>query len=230
MDATLALHEIKQLGYYRYTKFISQDEAEEVSSALLRFADSADRSTLEINYEGSEMRIWNAQLRIPEIFSLYSRLKLLNRILFNDASEFCILAILTKNTPQSCHSNRWHVDSLSAQYKFFLHLSNVTDQDGPFEFIPKSHTVISRLFFCLRYPFVYLRPSMRGIKRAYRSISDAKIPPLPSRNQFLCSSGDLLVADVRMLHRDSPCSADGSRVALHCYLGVDPRCFPGFHS
>ena len=34
-----------------------------------------------------------------------------------------------------------------------------------------------------------------------------------------CSVGDLLIADVRMLHRDSPCKED-FRVALHCYLGL----------
>lgn len=220
------LKDLRHQGFFDWGTFI--DDHSLIKTAITeieQFIEQDTTKSLEYNYGGSEVRIWNAQNVIPSVNLIYDKLKELNRSLFGDGDDFCILAIVTSPCTQEFFPKRWHVDSLSNQRKFFLHLTDVSLSDGPFEFFPYTHTILTRFLLTLQNlgKSFYFSRSFRF--KTYQAIDDAHLPLSSKRVPYTCSKGDLLIADVRMLHRDAPCLG-GYRVALHCYLGCNPGSFP----
>ena len=219
--------ELRDKGFFDWNEFITDRSLlDSAVTEINSYIEQDINNKLEYNYGRSEVRIWNAQNVIPSVKVLYSQLKKLNSFLFGDSDDFCVLAIITRPCSQKYFINRWHVDSLSFQRKFFLHLTDVTLSDGPFEFYPYTHSILARLYLSILNIGKAFYFSRFYRSKTYQLINDRYLPSSSKRFSYTCKKGDLLVADVRMLHRDSPCSSGGYRVALHCYLGANPNNFP----
>lgn len=221
---------LKKEGYFSLKKFLNEDEVNCAYEAVRNYLSKNNKNLFELNYGGSEIRIWNSQILIPEINHIYEKLRKLNEFIFNDKKDFCMLIIINEKCEEGFYSNRWHADSFKKQYKFFLHLTKVDNSNGPFEFVPRTHKLINKLFRALRgFTFFYPYFKIKGLRviPTYSQIEDDYIGNLGKSVKFTCHKGDLLVCDVRMLHRDSPCISN-ERIAIHCYLGIEPNKFPNF--
>lgn len=179
---------------------------------------------LEVNYGGSEHRIWHAHKHIAaaESFRRFSDAivpKLADGI--NPAKN--ILAI--RNKPLSDGKNelrkgRWHLDSFRDQYKIFVFLQDVGPNDGPFELVPQTqkssvkfkHAIQGRYF---RTKDLILRTGKRG----YQHVSDSFVEHV-ERNYpsqlFTVPAGTILIANTSALHRAHPVNG-GERYAFTSY-------------
>lgn len=227
IDYISKMYKLRNEGFFWHDLGLNYKILEQAKKDILDYVDLDIDNKLIYNYGSSEVRIFNCQENIPSIKPIYQELKKLNNTLFNDQREFCILAIVNNKTPLNHYKNRWHVDSLSKQYKFFFQLTAVGEEDGPFEFIPYSHKFLNRFKFWISNlkNNMYLKFTKKGLKTNYTVIKDEIFKNLKSIKNSISKPGKVLICDVRMLHRDAPCLS-GNRVSLHCYLGKDKNEFP----
>lgn len=223
----------KKSGFQIVKKFINEKEITKAKNSIINFSENIPKYIdTEYNYGRSELRLWNSQLYIPEIIPIYKKLKVLNKIFFEDSSDFCIMTIINKTCQKKFHDKRWHVDSFRKQNKFFLNLTDVKEKDGPFEFIPGTQTYNKRFRISAKN-IIKHRPyfgiNKFKLKSNYQEIHQDVIDKEKHIERFICNSGDILIADVRMLHRDSPC-LNGLRISLHCYLGSKISNYPNSES
>jgi ectoine hydroxylase-related dioxygenase (phytanoyl-CoA dioxygenase family) len=190
---------------------------------------------VEINYGGSETRIWSAQKRFRGVKLFFDDSnKLISLIFKKEEVAGTVLAI--KNIPlleenQKHITGRWHADSWSSQKKVFLFLSDTTEKSGPLEFIPNTHKFLFRLRKTLEPGFFFNYSSIfkKSAPRPYESIADHKIESLFVKGYkakpVLVKAGTLLIIDTaKLIHRARPCK-ESERYALTAYYSV-PK---GFH-
>jgi hypothetical protein len=193
---------------------------------------------VEINYGGSETRIWSAQKRFKGVKRFFDDSnQLISLISKQEEVAGTILAI--KNIPlldgdQKYITGRWHADSWSSQKKVFLFLSDTTEKSGPLEFIPNTHKFFFRLRKTLEPGFFFNHISIfkKSAPRPYQSIADRKIESLFDRGYkakpVLVKSGTVLVIDsAKLIHRARPC-IEGQRYALTAYYSV-PKSFHDYN-
>jgi ectoine hydroxylase-related dioxygenase (phytanoyl-CoA dioxygenase family) len=187
-------------------------------------------SGVELNYDATEMRIWSAQKRSPEINQFFiDSNDLITRVSGRHNQAGFVLAI--RNTALKMYNklnlkNRWHIDSWRSQVKVFLWLSNTTEESGPFEFIPNTHKLSFRLRKACEPGFFFDMKTIfkKNVNRPYQSISDEKIQLLFDQgyktHPVLVSAGTVMVVNSSyLIHRARPCRR-GSRYALTTYFDV----------
>lgn len=191
---------------------------------------------VEINYEGTETRIWSAQKRFSAVkrFNDESN-KFISSVLNEKMNAGTVLAIKNSPLPNQDKKNvkgRWHADSFNSQEKIFLFLSDTTEESGPLEFIPNTHKTFFRLRKALEPGFFFNHFNMllkKGNIRQYQSIPDAKVKNLFKSGyevkSVLVNAGTVLLIDTaKLIHRAKPCLG-GERYALTSYY----RAKEGYH-
>lgn len=179
----------------------------------------------EVNYAGTELRIWDAQKHHALLQDFYDHCNVFTAALTGmDVEADTLLAIRNRTldaSDQKSRLGRWHIDSFRRQLKVFLFLTDTTEQSGPFEFVPRTHA--ARLKAQMLARGVYFRPGdllSRTGARAYARIDEAVVEGLSKSGfapmPFLCKAGTALVVDTSSIHRARPCSA-GARYALTTY-------------
>lgn len=184
----------------------------------------ASRDDLEVNYGGSEHRIWHAHKHIAaaESFRQFSDAivpKLGDGI--NPAKN--ILAI--RNKPLSDGKNelrkgRWHLDSFRGQYKIFVFLQDVGPNDGPFEFVAQTQKPSVKFKHAIQGRYFRMKDLiLRTGKRGYQHVSDGFVEHV-ERNYpsqlFTVPAGTILIANTSALHRAHPVNG-GERYAFTSY-------------
>jgi hypothetical protein len=191
---------------------------------------------VEINYGGTETRIWSAQKRFAGVKRFFDDSNhLVSSVLKKETVAGTVLAIKNTPLPEEDQKNtigRWHADSIRSQEKVFLFLSDTTVKSGPLEFIPNTHKFSFRLRKAFESGFFFNHLNMllrRGNSRQYQSIPDSKIESLFNKGYkvktVLVKAGTLLLIDTaKLIHRASPCK-EGGRYALTSYY----RAAEGYH-
>jgi ectoine hydroxylase-related dioxygenase (phytanoyl-CoA dioxygenase family) len=185
---------------------------------------------VEINYGGTETRIWSAQKRFSGVKSFFDDSnQFLSLVLEKESVAGTILAIKNKSLPKEDKKNkigRWHADSWRPQEKIFLFLSDTTEESGPLEFIPNTHKLFFRLRKALEPGFFFDHFSFfkKGSFRPYSAISDSKIQSLFAggykAKPLIVKAGTVLLIDTaKLIHRARPC-IDGERYALTAYYST----------
>ena len=188
-------------------------------------------SGVEVNYGGTETRIWSAQKRFSGVKRFFDDSNELASSVFEKKMiAGTVLAI--KNKPltelnQTHHVGRWHADSFKSQEKVFLFLTDTNEDSGPLEFIPNTHKTLFRYTKALEpgFFFNYLNfPIKKKGLRQYQSIPDKKIQSLFDRGYktkpLLVSAGSVLLIDTaKLIHRARPCK-EGMRYALTAYYST----------
>ena len=179
----------------------------------------------EVNYAGTELRIWDAQKHHALLQDFYDQCNVFTAALTGmDVEADTLLAIRNRTleaSDQKSRLGRWHIDSFRRQLKVFLFLTDTTEQSGPFEFVPRTHAAGFKAQMLARG--VYFRPSdllSRKGGRAYQRIDESVVEGLSKSGfasiPFLCKAGTVLVIDSSSIHRARPCTA-GVRYALTTY-------------
>jgi hypothetical protein len=183
----------------------------------------AERTDTEKNYAGTEVRIWNSERKHPLLAEFWSECNVfMSALERRDSEAFSVLAIrnraLAANDRPS-QMGRWHIDSFRRQLKIFLFLVDVTEDSGPFEYIPGTQAAGFKSRQLLTG--VYLRPGDAFTsRRRYARLDDGWVERIAGRGYrpqpVLCSSGTVMVVDTSAVHRARPCSV-GTRYALTAY-------------
>lgn len=102
----------------------------------------------------------------------------------------------------------WHRDSAAnRQFKAILYLSDAKEENGPFEYFPKSHAALSLLKF----------ERKAGVKMHQNRLSEEEVVKLETSPKTLTGrTGDLILVDTRGVHRGRPLQR-GSRYAMTNY-------------
>lgn len=229
-EAKLAM---KKDSYFLIPDAYSKEFCEEIKANIDGVSSGIG---IEINYSGTETRIWSAQKRFTGIKRFFDESnEFASSVLGEDMTAGSVLAIKNNPLPKEDKKNRvgrWHADSFNSQEKVFLFLSDTTEESGPLEFIPNTHKTFFRLRKALEPGFFFNHFNMffkRENLRQYQSIPDSKVQPLFNKGYnakpVLVKAGTVLFIDTaKLIHRARPCTK-GERYALTAYY----RTGEGYH-
>lgn len=182
----------------------------EVEEAILRYPNA-----VHIMSGGADRRVFGAELAGPGIraFAEDSRLLAAARATLsgNAANAFTLAGSISYSDGNLGSGEGWHRDSFFNQFKAIVYLSDVTERNGPFEYITESHRLRDKLsdYRAYRIPLTDSRIS--------DSLVEGLIEAEPSRHKvFTASMGTLLLVDTTGIHRGMPLKA-GERFALTNY-------------
>ena len=210
------LEKIKKDGYAQIDNFISTVECEH----LVKLVDEIiinKNEFVSVESDGSDLRIYGID-RLTNVFNIKKQLDLVSSIhkLFyfpKKKDSFTLLGKISFKEGNKGSGTGWHRDSpFSHQFKTILYLSDVTDNNGPFQYLPKSHKFnnVLKISGFLQKPLNEDR------------FTDAEISGLIKQGiidepiTFCANQGTLLLVDTRGLHRGKPLLSN-SRYALTSY-------------
>lgn len=177
----------------------------------------------EINYGGSEHRVWKANEKSAEIeeFREFSD-KVMSSVEKEEKAAFNILAIRNRTLPgedAELIQGRWHLDSFRRQLKIFVFLTDVTEESGPFEMIPGSQRSMFKVRHALKGDFLKPQDILNG-SRNYQHLKENLIERIVAsghkRKAFIVKAGTIAMVDTSCVHRARPC-LKGERYVLTSY-------------
>jgi hypothetical protein len=188
----------------RLESYLQPEESRDFDSgAYIRFWD--DR-----NYDEGVRRLYHVEQEIPELKEYR-----------HDPFTFGVvdayygfpvhsgLLMYQHNTRSNANTRYYHVDVFSKEFKSFMYLDDVDEGNGPFTYLPGTHTSHYRR---LRKQLLW------NGEGASTSFSDDDLGPLLTREkQITGQAGTMILADVRGFHRGSP-QLERSRSALVNYI------------
>lgn len=210
------LKKIKYEGYAQIDNFISRSECEE----LIGYVDEIiikEKEFVSVESDGNDLRIYGVD-RLTKVFDIKKQLDLVSSIhkLFyfpKKKDSFTLLGKISFKEGNKGSGTGWHRDSpFSHQFKTILYLSDVTNNNGPFQYLPKSHKFNNLLKISDR-----LQKPLNEDR-----FTDAEIDTLIKQGAidepitFCANQGTLILVDTRGLHRGKPLLSD-NRYALTSY-------------
>lgn len=197
--------------------FMSPEQVDTlVANAERAYKQFPDRVSLESN--GADQRIYAVD-HLDKSFLLTEELAVADRInaAFDRGSNktwFQMIGKITYKEGNLGSGSGWHRDSpFTHQFKAILYLTDVTEENGPFEYIKGTHRKDS-----LKETAKFL-----GIETSQYRFSPEQIERLeasgivPKRTTVTGKKGTLLMADVRGLHWGKPLRS-GQRMAITRYF------------
>jgi hypothetical protein len=194
----------------------------EACEYLKDFIDHFPEKDAEINYGGTEKRIWGSHRTDPVIkaFSLLSDQVMSEA--FNSRPKLkTVLAY--SNFPisplEGLITGRWHIDSLRHQYKLFCFLTEVEEQTGPLEVVLGTHRTAFKFAALASGQYITLS-NLSNNKRRYQKLDEQWVE-IQRRKAggsvpLLCKPGTIILVDTSAIHRARPC-LEGQRYALTTY-------------
>lgn len=186
------------------------------------FIDKYPATYAEINYGGTEKRIWNSQHMDPVILAFGALSDQLIGTVFNAHVQVkTVLSYSNYPIPDDDQliAGRWHLDSLRTQYKLFCFLTRTEEQTGPLEVVPGSHRAAFK-FWSLTSGQYLSFANLGTDKRRYQQLDDrwveAQCRMAGGAMPFLCEAGTMILVDTSAIHRARPC-LKGHRYALCAY-------------
>jgi ectoine hydroxylase-related dioxygenase (phytanoyl-CoA dioxygenase family) len=211
-----AISEIRQNGFAVIERYYDDDKTASIRADLERvireYSEKLWRDELD-----SDVRVFAAESVSPPIAAFHhdELIGSLARLYMNE-EQTCFFTMANRVMPVSGNlgsGGGWHRDTPhERQFKSILYLSDVSGDNGPFEYVPGSH----HLGFLVR---TILRS---GIQYGQNRFSDAEIARILDRSRastkrFTAPAGTLLLIDSSGIHRGSPI-VSGLRYALTNYF------------
>lgn len=184
----------------------------------------AEKDDLEVNYGGSEHRLWHAHKFMPaaEEFRQFSN-AIIPKLEGGMPEAHNILSIRNKPLDEDkgeLRKGRWHLDSFNKQLKIFVFLQDVGPNDGPFELIPRTQKMPTKIKHAIQAKYFRIKDFVQKTgKRGYQHIDDGFITYVERSYPtqiFTVPAGTILVADTSAIHRAHPVNG-GERYAFTSY-------------
>jgi hypothetical protein len=191
---------------------------------VTKFIDGFDDREAEINYGGSETRIWSAQeycSAVKEFAAFSDEIVSLAR----GKSTKCFTVLAYKNEPcdlKAYSLGRWHIDSFRTQLKVFSFLRPVGEENGPLEILIKTHQPMFKALGIGAGAYISPNDVFRNDGfRKYSRISErytGMLGKLGVKKKRMTTSvpGESFLVDSSAIHRASPL-VSGNRYALCAY-------------
>lgn len=191
-------------------------------AVIIGFIDARSPGHCEVNYGGTEKRIWNAE-KLDENVAAFGRFAdlLVTSLRHRSSQARSILALSNRPVPgeEALLTGRWHLDSLREQLKVFAFLTTVTDRSGPLEILSGSHRPLFKFGQFARGKLLTLADFITR-RRRYQKLDDNHIDRLVAAGRkavpMVCEAGSILVVNTSAIHRARPCHEAG-RYALTAY-------------
>lgn len=212
------IHSVRQNGVCTVPGFYDPATCAELRQEILEVGERFPNAVHNMS-NGADRRIFGAERAAAGIRAFADDPRLMNAaraVLSGDAANACTLAgVITHREDNLGSGEGWHRDSFFNQFKAIIYLTDVTKENGPFEYITRSHLVRQKFSDHSNY----------GIPLKSPRIEDAPVRRLiaaqPGRHRILTASmGTLVLADTTGIHRGMPLTR-GERFALTNYY------FPG---
>jgi hypothetical protein len=183
----------------------------------------AQAPEVEINYGGSEHRIWHADQKSELVgyFKLFSD-HVISAVESETIEAFNVLAIRNRTLSSDdakLRKGRWHMDSFKRQLKVFVFLSDVTEKSGPFEMIPRSQRYDFKIRHLIAGDLIAPKDLFDGTRK-YQHLEEELISRIVDRGYeskaFAVPAGTIALVDTSSVHRARPC-VEGERYALTSY-------------
>jgi hypothetical protein len=202
--------------------FLQSRATPEACEHIKAFIDNYPVNDAEINYGGSEKRIWGSQTLDPAVQAFGSFSDQVMGAVFNaHAKVKTVLSYSNYPIPLEDRliTGRWHLDSLRHQYKLFCFLTRTEEQTGPLEVVPGTHRTAFKLLPLASGQYISPFDLGSGTRR-YQKLDedwvDAQCRNAGGSVPFLCEAGALILVDTSAIHRARPC-LKGHRYALSAY-------------
>jgi hypothetical protein len=186
------------------------------------FIDQFPAEKAEINYGGTEKRIWGSHTMDPAVQAFGRLSEEVMGGVFNSRPQVkTVLSYSNYPIPPEDRlmTGRWHLDSLRHQYKLFCFLTRTEEQMGPLEIVPGTHRTAFKLWPLATGQYIS-RSDLGSGKRRYQKLDeqwvDAQCRKAGGSVPFLCEAGTLILVDTSAIHRARPC-LEGYRYALCAY-------------
>lgn len=209
-------------GMYFFDNLLSADDCSYLRDRMDELVEDDD---VEVNYGGSEHRIWQAHKK-DVAFAEFEKLSnsIIPKLYGRPSPAHNVLAIRNHKVPPTAErmTTRWHLDSFRKQLKLFAFLTDVTDKDGPLEVVPNTHNTRFKLRATIPMGYYRLWDMHKYLhgRRSWQSIHDDKVTKLTRKGfeikQITVPAGTLMLIDTSALHRASPC-LEGERYAVTVY-------------
>ena len=205
-------------GYFILPEFLSRDVCKEMISDIDMYIDKeTDRINIWSDEVGADRRVYFVE-SINDRFNRFYEEPYFREVLasytgITEPKGFVLAARIDAVNGNMGAGGGWHRDSpVHHQTKAMCYLSDVHQNNGPFQYISKSHSKKSVISAYLKGIF---RPGQ------YRFTNDDVEHYLDKTGQDIvemtAGAGTLVFADTKGIHRGKPI-AEGRRYVLFCYF------------
>jgi ectoine hydroxylase-related dioxygenase (phytanoyl-CoA dioxygenase family) len=217
-DVTSLRAKVKREGFAMLKSRATPEGCAHIKS----FIDQYPAKDAEINYGGTEKRIWGSHTMDPALQSFADLSDQVMRTVFHaQAKVKTVLSYSNYPIPQEdiLITGRWHLDSLRHQYKLFCFLARTDERTGPLEVVPGTHRTAFKLWPLVTGQYIS-RTDLGTGKRRYQKLDerwvDTQCRAAGGSVPFLCEAGTMILVDTSAIHRARPC-LEGHRYALCAY-------------
>lgn len=211
MNIKKILKDLSTKGFFLERGFIGKDKIKSLLPLLQK--EMSTKENVWSDDLGSDLRIFGIDMLDSEFKKIFDH-RALNEIYSKYIGGAEKHSFVMANHVQFKEKNKgsgggWHRDTFfSRQLKFIVYLTDVSDENGPFEYLQKSHRKSHKI------KDLMLRFRQDNIRRYVDKDFQNSI-------KMLGNAGDLIIADTSGIHRGSPIR-EGERIALTNYLSHRP--------
>lgn len=217
------IKDIKEYGFTILPEYLNTKETDELKTQLSKFKIKSNINYLNHIEKKVEGSVRYRYINPPNIFikelmkinimkNIYSHL-ILKRPKISFMESFT--EYLPKNS-QLIFANNAHIDSYRHQLKYVIAIEDVSIENGPTEYLPKSHKFRIELLLNYFLTWIYEKKIVKGMKQ-HLSSKIIKSYTNSKRELLTLNKGDLLIFNSRGLHRASDIRS-GSRNLLWFYF------------
>ena len=209
---------VKHEGFAVLQTCLLPEECEHIKE----FIDHFPIENAEVNYRGTEKRIWDSH-NMDHMINSFGKLSemLVGSVFSAQPKVKTVLSYSNHPIPAEDRliTGRWHLDSLRHQYKLFCFLTRTDEKTGPLEMVPGTHRTAFKLLPLATGQYIS-RSDLGTDKRRYQKLDeqwvDAQCRKVGGSVPLLCEAGTLILVDTSAIHRARPC-LEGHRYALCAY-------------
>lgn len=213
------LKQVWDEGYVVVPGFLDEQTCDAMKDEVDHLLDEhADKA--QVTSEGADHRLFGVERVSPTLNQFWEHPMLVQAFQIyckpEQVTGFTMANRITASENNLGSGNGWHRDTASSrQFKSILYLTDVADENGPFQYLRKSHTPWSRVWTSMEFKTLF---------RERRYDTDELTELLDSCQQQIVTltapKGTLILADTSGIHRGKPLIS-GCRYALTNYFMND---------
>ncbi len=208
------LDTIKKTGFYVWPDFYDAERCKLLRAEIDRVAvEHKDKVSCDDLI--GDTRLFGAE-KVSDLINEYNKDPVLQKLsdLYHAQhapAPFTMAARLEPNDINKNKDHGWHRDSLRRQFKSIIYLSDVTEENGPYQYIAQSHHMRNILTDSMQGKIPYMSVAIKP--ESAQSI----ISQNPARLKTVTGeAGTLILTDTTGIHRGSTIKS-GMRYALTNY-------------
>ena len=212
-SAKKIIERINNDGYYILEDYYSKNHCDLLIKEIDNMIEVHGKKVWVDNF-GSDHRLYGADRKSDFIVDFFQDRKLRNiaeGYMESHLVGFTLAARLNAKPENLGSGGGWHRDALKKQIKSILYLTDVNEENGPFEYFKKTHQASEKIQNFL------LNELKHHTRYSEDEISKFKDKGLKT---FTAQAGTVILVDTSGIHRGRPID-EGNRYALTNYFWTD---------